>query len=122
MQQHRLLHDGLYAATAALDPEGATEVMAMGEALAHRSMMLAQIGHYHAAIDDAQRAMAMATDFFASRSCSFMSMISWFSIFSGSSALLISALMLDLRTVRILSRIPMDSSCYFLTRNLERER
>jgi diguanylate cyclase (GGDEF)-like protein len=62
LQRHRLLHDGLYAATAALDPEGATEVMAMGEALAHRSMMLAQIGHYHAAIDDAHRALAIATE------------------------------------------------------------
>ena len=35
-EQHRLLHDGLYAATAALDPEGGHEVMAIGQALAHR--------------------------------------------------------------------------------------
>jgi diguanylate cyclase (GGDEF)-like protein len=61
-EQHRLLHDGLYAATAGLDPEGAHEVLAMGEALAHRSMMLAEIGHYHAAIDDARRAREIATE------------------------------------------------------------
>ncbi len=61
-EQYRLLHDGLYASTAALDPQGGTEVMAMGSALAHRSMMLAQIGHYHAAIDDAHRARDMASE------------------------------------------------------------
>jgi diguanylate cyclase (GGDEF)-like protein len=52
--QYRLLHDGLYSATAALDPEGAFEVMAMGSAHAHRSMMLSAIGHYAAALDDAR--------------------------------------------------------------------
>ena len=62
-------------------------------------------------------AMDMATCFFASMSCSFMSMISWFSIFSGSSALLMRALILDFRTVLILSRIPMcGSSCHFFAR------
>ena len=61
LEQHRLLHDGLYAATAALDPEGATEAMSIGEALAHRSMMLAEIGHYHSALDDARRARDVAT-------------------------------------------------------------
>jgi diguanylate cyclase (GGDEF)-like protein len=60
LEQHRLLHDGLYAASAALDPEGAREAMAVAEALAHRAMMLAEIGHYHSAIDDAQRARALA--------------------------------------------------------------
>jgi diguanylate cyclase (GGDEF)-like protein len=62
LEQHRMLHDGLYAATAALDPEGATEAMAVGEALAHRAMMLAEIGHYHSAIDDARRAREIATE------------------------------------------------------------
>jgi diguanylate cyclase (GGDEF)-like protein len=61
-EQHRLLHDGLYAATAALDPEGGNEMMAIGTALAHRSMMLAEIGHYHAAIDDATNARRIATE------------------------------------------------------------
>jgi len=59
---NKLLHDGLYAATAALDPEGGTELMAMGSALAHRSMMLADIGHYHAALDDARKARRIAAD------------------------------------------------------------
>ncbi len=61
-ERSRLVHDGLYAATAALDPEGGTEVMAMGQALAHRSMMLAEIGHYHAALDDAHNARRMAAE------------------------------------------------------------
>ena len=61
-EEHRLLHDGLYAATAALDPEGGNEMMAIGTALAHRSMMLAEIGHYHAAIDDATKARRIATE------------------------------------------------------------
>ncbi|MDO8364887.1 MAG: GGDEF domain-containing protein [Actinomycetota bacterium] len=60
--RHRFLHDGLYAATAALDPEGGTEVLAMGTALAHRSMMLAEIGHYHAALDDAHAARQLAVE------------------------------------------------------------
>jgi diguanylate cyclase (GGDEF)-like protein len=61
-EQHRLLHDGLYAATAALDPEGGREVMAMCTALAHRSMMLAEIGHYHSALDDAIKAKRLAAE------------------------------------------------------------
>jgi diguanylate cyclase (GGDEF)-like protein len=57
-----LIHDGLYAATAALDPEGGTGVLSMASALAHRSMMLAEIGHYHAALDDARAARKMAAE------------------------------------------------------------
>ncbi len=49
----RLLHEGLYAATAALDPNGESEPLATSVALAHRSMMLAGIGHYGAALADA---------------------------------------------------------------------
>jgi diguanylate cyclase (GGDEF)-like protein len=60
--QYRLLHDGLYAATAALDPEGAFEVMAMGSAHAHRSMMLSAIGHYAAALDDARKGQTIAAE------------------------------------------------------------
>lgn len=59
-ERHRLLHDGLYAATAALDPEGAHEMLAIGTAMSHRSMMLAEIGHYHAALDDAANARRIA--------------------------------------------------------------
>jgi tetratricopeptide (TPR) repeat protein len=62
LEQHRLLHDGLYAATAALDPKGAVDTIAAGEALAHRAMMLAEIGHFHAAIDDARRVFQLAAE------------------------------------------------------------
>ncbi|MEI7546745.1 MAG: GGDEF domain-containing protein, partial [Actinomycetota bacterium] len=58
----QLLHDGLYAATAAVDPEGGGEVMAVGNALAHRAMMLAEIGHHHAALDDACAAQRLAAE------------------------------------------------------------
>lgn len=61
-ERSRLVHDGLYAATAALDPEGGSEVLAMCGALAHRSMMLAEIGHHHAALDDARAARALAVE------------------------------------------------------------
>ena len=62
LERNRLLHDGLYAATAALDPAGAREVLSMGTALAHRSMMLCEVGHYHAAITDARAARAIAAE------------------------------------------------------------
>jgi diguanylate cyclase (GGDEF)-like protein len=58
----RLIHDGLYAATAALDPEGGGEAMAMASALAHRSMMLAEIGHFDAALEDAHTAYGTALE------------------------------------------------------------
>lgn len=61
-ERSRLVHDGLYAATAALDPEGGRELMATCQAMAHRSMMLAEIGHYHAALDDARNARLLATE------------------------------------------------------------
>ena len=62
LERNRLLHDGVYAATAALDPAGAREVMSMCTALAHRSMMLAEIGHYQAAVNDAKEARRMASE------------------------------------------------------------
>lgn len=62
LERNRLLHDGLYAATAALDPTGATEVLAVGTALSHRSMMLAEIGHYEAALTDARAARRITTE------------------------------------------------------------
>ncbi len=61
-ERSRLIHDGLYAATAALDPEGGHEIMATCQAMTHRSMMLAEIGHYHAALDDARTARKLATE------------------------------------------------------------
>ena len=61
-ERNRLMHDGLYAATAALDPEGGGEVLTMCAAMAHRAMMLAEIGHYHAALDDARAARSLAAE------------------------------------------------------------
>ncbi len=61
-ERSRLIHDGLYAATAALDPEGGNELLAACQAMAHRSMMLAEIGHYHAALDDARNARTLARE------------------------------------------------------------
>jgi diguanylate cyclase (GGDEF)-like protein len=61
-ERNRLMHDGLYAATAALDPEGGGELLAVCQARAHRSMMLAEIGHYHAALDDARAARRLASE------------------------------------------------------------
>lgn len=61
-ERNRLVHDGLYAATAALDPEGGSEVLAIGAALAHRSMLLAEIGHYHGALDDARAARLITAE------------------------------------------------------------
>jgi diguanylate cyclase (GGDEF)-like protein len=56
------LQDGIYAASAAVDPEGAGEAMASASALAHRSLMLAQTGQYEPALADAQKAYRTATD------------------------------------------------------------
>ena len=61
-ERSRLVHDGLYSATAALDPEGGSEVLTICLAMAHRSMMLAEIGHHHAALDDARAARALAVE------------------------------------------------------------
>jgi diguanylate cyclase (GGDEF)-like protein len=61
-QASKLLHDGIYAATAALDPEAQREVDAEATALAHRSVMLNAIGHHDAALRDARRARALAEE------------------------------------------------------------
>jgi len=58
----RFLHDGMYAATAALDPEAETEVVARAIALAHRSVLLNRLGHYEAALRDAVAARALAEE------------------------------------------------------------
>ena len=57
----KYLHDGIYAATAALDVASAREVMAEATALAHRSVMLNAIGHHRAALADARRCRELAT-------------------------------------------------------------
>ncbi len=59
-QRSRHLRDGLYAATAALDPEGSQQVGPTCVALAHRSVMFAEIGHHDSALADAARARALA--------------------------------------------------------------
>jgi diguanylate cyclase (GGDEF)-like protein len=54
--RQRHLHEGLYAATAALDPAHQQEARSSVTALAHRSMLLCHIGHFDAALADAARA------------------------------------------------------------------
>lgn len=62
--RHRdqLVHDGLYAATAALDPRSGAGVHARVTARAHRSVLLAMIGHHEAALDDAVHARVEADE------------------------------------------------------------
>lgn len=54
------LRDGIYAATAALDPEGSQQIGPTCSALAHRSLIFAQLGHHRSALCDARRAREMA--------------------------------------------------------------
>jgi diguanylate cyclase (GGDEF)-like protein len=56
----RHLRDGLYAATAALDPAGSQQVHSTCAALAHRSVLFAELGHHESALTDARRARALA--------------------------------------------------------------
>ena len=58
--RRRLVHDGLYAATAALDPKGPQLPQPMCTALAHRAVLLALIGHNESALIDARQARALA--------------------------------------------------------------
>jgi diguanylate cyclase (GGDEF)-like protein len=62
VKRSRHLHDGLYAATAALDPEGGHQDRASCVALAHRSVMFTVIGHHDSALADARRARALAIE------------------------------------------------------------
>ena len=62
VKRDRHLHDGLYAATAALDPEGSQQVRPTCVALAHRSVLFAEIGHHTSALADARRARALAVE------------------------------------------------------------
>ncbi|MCE9621158.1 MAG: GGDEF domain-containing protein [Actinomycetia bacterium] len=61
-ERQRLIHAGLYAATAALERVADVELLAMGGALAHRAMMLAEIGHFESALDDARLARRMTLE------------------------------------------------------------
>ncbi|CAN5549258.1 hypothetical protein BH10ACT2_BH10ACT2_13290 [soil metagenome] len=59
-ERERLMRAGLHAATAALEPDADAELLATDGALAHRAMMLAEIGHYESALHDACAARRIA--------------------------------------------------------------
>lgn len=54
------LHEGIYAATAALEFGDDCDAAATTTALAHRSLLFALLGHYEAARTDSERALALA--------------------------------------------------------------
>jgi diguanylate cyclase (GGDEF)-like protein len=62
VRRTRHLRDGLYAATAALDPEGGRQPGPMCVALANRSVLFAELGHHESALTDARRARDMAIE------------------------------------------------------------
>jgi diguanylate cyclase (GGDEF)-like protein len=62
VRRSRHLRDGLYAATAALDPEGSAQPEAICIALAHRSVLFAELGHHESALTDSLRARDMALE------------------------------------------------------------
>jgi diguanylate cyclase (GGDEF)-like protein len=59
-QRCRHLRDGLYAATAALDPEGSQHAGPTCVALANRAVLFAELGHHESALADAVRARELA--------------------------------------------------------------
>ncbi len=61
-EARRHLHEGIYAATAALGFDDDCDASATATALAHRSMLLALLGHNEAARDDAERALRLADE------------------------------------------------------------
>jgi diguanylate cyclase (GGDEF)-like protein len=61
-EARRHLHEGIYAATAALEFGHDCDAAATATALAHRSMLLALLGHNEAARDDSERALRLATE------------------------------------------------------------
>jgi diguanylate cyclase (GGDEF)-like protein len=60
VKRDRYLRDGLYAATAALDPEGGQQLHPTCVALAHRAVLFAELGHHDSARTDALIAGALA--------------------------------------------------------------
>ena len=60
VKRNRYMRDGLYTATAALDPEGGRQVRATCVALAYRAVLFAELGHHDSALTDARRAGALA--------------------------------------------------------------
>jgi diguanylate cyclase (GGDEF)-like protein len=63
VRRGRHLRDGLYAAVAALDPEGSHQIGPTCVALAHRSVLFAELGHYESALTDARRARQIAIEY-----------------------------------------------------------
>ncbi len=59
-QRCRHLRDGLYAATAALDPEGSQQAGPTCVALANRAVLFAELGHHESALEDAVQARKLA--------------------------------------------------------------
>ena len=62
VERDRLVQAGLFAATSALEPVGNAELLATGGARAHRAMMLAEIGDFDAALEDARLARSIAVE------------------------------------------------------------
>jgi diguanylate cyclase (GGDEF)-like protein len=62
VRRSRHLRDGLYAATAALDPQGSQQPEAMCIALANRSVLFAELGHHESALTDSILARDMAVE------------------------------------------------------------
>ncbi len=61
-RRRQLLADAMYAANAAIDPEGGGETMAVTSALAHRALMQADAGNFAAALADATTAYSTAIE------------------------------------------------------------
>jgi hypothetical protein len=61
-QRNRFVHEALYVATAALELDGPQHLPAVCTALAHRAVLLAEIGHHESASADARRARALAAE------------------------------------------------------------
>jgi diguanylate cyclase (GGDEF)-like protein len=62
VKRNRFMRDGLYTATAALDPEGGRQVRETCVALAYRAVLFAELGHHDSALTDARTAGALALE------------------------------------------------------------
>lgn len=61
-ERTKRVHDGLYVATAALDPQANEEVSSRATALAHRALLLCEVGHHASALDDAKAGKQLAIE------------------------------------------------------------
>lgn len=62
-ERTRLIDGGLVAATGALDPEGDIDAAAITSTVAHRALMLAEIGLFDDALADAVKARGLAAEY-----------------------------------------------------------